>query len=227
MTAPGSSTRPRRWPASTARSPVSCRNRSPNTREARRICTFHCGATVEPAFAPVDGAENQLALLCDRGAARASAVDHVVRRALGQRLPALRPGLLRAGHGQLEPRQPQRGGPLAGGSRPGGHPDRIAHRRFGCQPVLVDRLGAGRGHRRAGGASAATAGRGRATCTARVLRCPNHWVRRSRWPPTTTPSSRSSVPIRCRTSPPSPAANGWSTSGQVSDWERKRYLARS
>ena len=52
----------------------------------------------EPAFAPDDGAENETRPARDRGPARAPAVDHAVRRALGQRLPAVRPGLVRARH---------------------------------------------------------------------------------------------------------------------------------
>ena len=49
----------------------------------------------------------------DRGPARPPAVDHAVRRPLGQRLPAFHPGLVRAGDRDVEPRQPQRGRPLA------------------------------------------------------------------------------------------------------------------
>ena len=53
----------------------------------------------------------------DRGAARAPAVDHAVRRALGQRVPAVRTRLVRARDRDVEPRQPQRRGPLADRSR--------------------------------------------------------------------------------------------------------------
>ena len=87
---------------------------------------------------------------CDRGAARAPAVDHAVRGALGQRLPALRPRLVRASDRDVEPRQPQRRGAFAGRSRPVRHPHRTAQRRIRRQPVLVDRLGVGGGDRRAG-----------------------------------------------------------------------------
>ena len=58
----GSSTPPRRWPESTARSPASCRNRSPSTREARQHLHISLWRDDEPAFAPDDGAENELAL---------------------------------------------------------------------------------------------------------------------------------------------------------------------
>ena len=164
---------------------------------------------------------------CDRGPARASAVDHVVRGALGQRLPAIRAGFVRAGDRDVEPRQPQRRGAFAGGGRPVGHPHRTAQRRLGRQPVLVDRLGVGGGDRGAGSASRRPRPPRAATSTPRVSRCPNRWAWQSNWPPRTTPSPRSWARIRCSTSPRWPAANGRSTPTQVSDWERRRYLARS
>jgi glutamine synthetase len=103
-----------------------------------------------PAFAPEDG---------DRRPARALAVDHPVRRSLRECLSAVRQGLLRTGHRDVESRQPQRGDSIIGRDDARGQPHRIAHRRFGCQPVLVGRVGAGGGDRRRGGRASATRAR--------------------------------------------------------------------
>ena len=51
-----------------------------------------------PAFAAVDGGGEPTGAACHRGPARTSAVDHLVRRALGQRLPSLCAGFVRTGH---------------------------------------------------------------------------------------------------------------------------------
>ena len=114
----------------------------------------------EPAFAPDERLRERTGPARDRGPARAPAVDHAVRRALGQRLPTVRPGLVRARTRYVEPRQPQRRGALAGRGRPVRHPDRTAQRRLRRQPVLVDRVGAGGGDRGAGGQAQRAAGTG-------------------------------------------------------------------
>ena len=163
----------------------------------------------------------------DRGPARAPAVDHIVRGALGQRLSAIRPGLVRTRDRDVEPRQSQRRSALAGGGRPVGHPDRTAQRRLGRQPVLADRVGPGGGDRRAGSQAQRTAGARAATCTPRASRCPN----------------RSGVAIELATRDDTIleilgadsvldfaalARSEWvEYSSEVSDWERRRYLGRS
>ncbi len=108
----------------------------------------------EPAFAPVNGDRERTGAACDRRAARTPAVDHAVRRAFGERLPPLRAGLIRARQCDVEPRQPQRRGALAGRDGSDRHPHRTAQRRIGCQPVLAGGVGTGRRSRRhRGGAS--------------------------------------------------------------------------
>ena len=104
----------------------------------------------EPAFAPDDGAENELALHAIAGLLEHLPSITLVRRAFGQRLPTVHSGLVRARDGDVEPRQPQCRGAVADRARPVRHPDRVAQRRLRRQPVLADRVGPGGGRRRAG-----------------------------------------------------------------------------
>jgi hypothetical protein len=109
-----------------------------------------------PAFASDDGAENDVALRAIAGLLEHLPVDHAVRGAFGERLPAVRARLVRAGDRDLESRQPKRRGPFPDRGRSGRHPHRVAQRRIRRQPVLVGGLGTGGGGRRARvGASAA------------------------------------------------------------------------
>ncbi len=61
----------------------------------------------------------------------------------------------------------------------------------------------------------------------RVFRCLNHSGWQSNWPLAMTPSSRFSVQIRFSTSPPLARSEWVEYSNEVSDWERRRYLTRS
>ena len=151
----------------------------------------------EPAFAAGQRRRERACAARDRRPARTSAVDHIVRSAFGQRVPTLHSGLLRARHGDMEPRQPQRRCAFAGRSRPQGHPHRVAQRCLRCQSVLADRLGTGCGRRRAGGQAHCAAAHWRATSTAKACRYRNRSVWRWNSPPATTPSSRSSARTRC------------------------------